>query len=375
MKKKTLLPLVKQSDLFKLVIPESVERKIRFLCNNIWNTEWSGVLFYKVEGSFEEKSLVITCVDIFQMDEGSTTYTEFNMSPEVCTYICNHPELTQEGVYQGLIHSHNNMATFMSGTDLSTLQEEGNDMNHFVSLIVNNAGNYTAAVTRKIKVVKSITEDYSYNTWGGKECLGKANYISEEECIEYYYLNIDKYTNSFEEEMLQRLTEIRDTKKSNNNHEGSSYFNSSSNHLIPYTDRLEENTTSKELKQPISTYLEEYDSEAPYGKFHADKDEVEDLVKQIVTSSVIIPNNSKIDIRKWANSMPKLYTDRFGDDKTFEEFAINYVDFLINNAEFTTDYNQWGSAILASDIVEELKKLPENKWINIYISILNDYII
>lgn len=102
--KKNLLPLEKQKCTFKLIIPMEVESKIRFLCRNIPNTEWSGVLFYKVEGSFEDKSLVITCVDIFQMDEGNATYTEFNMSPEVCTYICNHPKLTQSGIYQGLIH-------------------------------------------------------------------------------------------------------------------------------------------------------------------------------------------------------------------------------------------------------------------------------
>ena len=37
--------------------------------------------------------------------------------------------------------------TFFSGTDLNTLQEEGSDMNNFLSLIVNNAGQYTAAIT------------------------------------------------------------------------------------------------------------------------------------------------------------------------------------------------------------------------------------
>ena len=101
---KKLLPLIRRKDTFKLVIPDEVERKIRFLCKNIWDIEWSGVLFYKVSGSFENKSLVITCVDIFQMDEGTGGYTEYNMSPDVVGYICDHPELLEEGVYQGLIH-------------------------------------------------------------------------------------------------------------------------------------------------------------------------------------------------------------------------------------------------------------------------------
>ena len=48
--------------------------------------------------------------------------------------------------------------TFFSGTDKATLQSEGSDMNHFVSLIVNNAGKYTAGVTRKVKLKQTVNE-------------------------------------------------------------------------------------------------------------------------------------------------------------------------------------------------------------------------
>ena len=56
---KPVLELVHRQDIFKIVIPAEVEKKIRFLCKNIWDVEWSGVLFYKVEGAFEDKSLTI----------------------------------------------------------------------------------------------------------------------------------------------------------------------------------------------------------------------------------------------------------------------------------------------------------------------------
>lgn len=110
--KKTVekLELVHQLNTFNMTIPQEVERKIRLLCREIHNVEWSGILFYKIEGNFEDNSLNIICVDIFQMDEGSSGYTEFNMSPDVMGYMVDHPELLEEGIYQGLIHSHNNMA-------------------------------------------------------------------------------------------------------------------------------------------------------------------------------------------------------------------------------------------------------------------------
>lgn len=389
---KKLLPLVRRKDTFKLVIPDEVEKKIGFLCKNIWDVEWSGVLFYKVSGSFEDKSLVITCVDIFQMDEGTGGYTEYNMSPDVVSYMCGHPELLDEGIYQGLIHSHNRMPTFFSGTDTGTLSAEGNDMNHFVSLIVNNEGKYTAAVTRRFKATQTIVEDYSYPTWGGTEIKGQASYPSEEECIEYFFLDIDKATNSFENEMFNRIKEIREAKKAipqvqRSNLGGGIYVPPSQ-----YMGKKEPDFKTKaddyaiQVKAPSANIAKqtelpfEEDEPYPYGIVHADEEVVDSLVKQIVTSSVIIPNNSQVDIKKWAANMDKLYKARFDTVKNFENFATNYIDFLINDTDpmidpaITTDMTEM-AALLAYDVREKLEKLPKNPWLDVYIKMLDDYIL
>ena len=110
LQKKEVLNLIKSASTFKLIIPQEVEAKIRHLCNRVHDVEWSGTLFYKVEGSLDEGSLVATCLDICVMDIGTSGYTEYNESPDVVAYMCNHPELLEEGVFEGLIHSHNNMA-------------------------------------------------------------------------------------------------------------------------------------------------------------------------------------------------------------------------------------------------------------------------
>ena len=72
---KNLPTLVKRQSTYKMFIPNSVERQIRFLCERVWNTEWSGVLFYNYTGNLEDGSLEIHCVDILPMDIGSATYT------------------------------------------------------------------------------------------------------------------------------------------------------------------------------------------------------------------------------------------------------------------------------------------------------------
>lgn len=401
---KPVLELVHRQDIFKIVIPAEVEKKIRFLCKNIWDVEWSGILFYKVEGAFEDKSLTIRCVDLFQMDIGTSAYTEFNVSPDMATYMVDHPELLEEGIYQGLIHSHNNMATFFSGTDTSTLSAEGNDMAHFVSLIVNNAGKYTAGITRKYKCVQTVSEKYTYPTWNEEVREGVETFDIEEEKLEWFNLDIvfEDATDNFETEMMERLKEIKESKKKT-----VPLYKSScpqyGNNIAPtkevvstfpmykdeyygeegrgwYKAKEVKETSGKQSELPFEEPEEEY-FDIPYGIITVDKDIVQSIVRQLVTSSIIISNESAVDVKKWANSMENLYRRRFGSVKAFEYFASNYVDYLINYtydgdvmAVISNDDSTM-AALLAHDVREELEKLPKNPWLSVYIKLMDDYII
>lgn len=407
---KPVLELVHRQDIFKIVIPAEVEKKIRFLCKNIWDVEWSGVLFYKVEGAFEDKSLTIRCVDLFQMDIGTSAYTEFNMSPDMATYMVDHPELLEEGIYQGLIHSHNNMATFFSGTDTATLSAEGNDMAHFVSLIVNNAGKYTAGVTRKYKCVQTVSEKYTYPTWNGEVREGVETFDIEEEKLEWFNLDIvfEDATDDFETEMMERIKEIKESKKkvvtpmyggrnypqygnygkaiTPTKEVGSTfpmdedkYYGEKRGWYDPQKDKQDKQLPAKQGELPFDQ-PEEGDVEIPYGVVTVDPDIVQSIVRQLVTSSIIISNESAVDVKKWANSMESLYRRRFGSVKEFEYFASNYVDYLINytyDGDVMAVINNDDSvmaALLAYDVREELKKLPKNPWLSVYIKLMDDYI-
>ena len=78
-----------------------------------------------------------------------------------------------------LIHSHGNLATFFSTTDQDTLLEEGLDRNNFVSLIVNNKGEYTAAITRKVKI-KKVHTSYNFFDKGEQENIEEMRLIQQE---------------------------------------------------------------------------------------------------------------------------------------------------------------------------------------------------
>ena len=98
-----MLPqLIKQSTTYKLLVPRKVEEKIRYLLRKFPSTEWSGVLFYNFEGSFENNDLKIICEDIYPMDLGDDTYTNFNMNEEVAAYIAENIELFD--CQLGLVH-------------------------------------------------------------------------------------------------------------------------------------------------------------------------------------------------------------------------------------------------------------------------------
>lgn len=383
-----IISLVQKSGTYnyKLIIPAEVERKIRFACQKVWNTEWSGTLFFTHEGSFENNDLVIRCVDIYIMDIGTQAYTEFDMNPDVIAYMCENPELLD--CQMGLIHSHNNMSTFFSGTDTATLKEEGRDRNNFVSLIVNNAGSYTAAITRRIKS-KQVKESVSYEFFGDGEKHDTKEYVSDADEIEWFYLKIENENETFSfPDMAARLEEIKQAKAEKAKKAQTPVYQGGYKPVIAnsYGTKVgPANLVKKEVSKPKvvqPTLFDNYD--IPYGQVTFDKVTLKSLVLQLITGSIIISNGSKINITKWARSMPALYEKRFGKGekgmKNFKVWADSYTDYL---TWYVTDekLEELGfdeteiCAICAHDMIEELTKLPENDYIKGYIDALQKYLI
>ena len=383
---------------YKLIIPAEVERKIRFACQKVWSTEWSGTLFFTHEGSFENNDLVIRCVDIYIMDIGTQAYTEFDMNPDVIAYMCENPELLD--CQMGLIHSHNNMGTFFSGTDTATLKEEGMDRNNFVSLIVNNAGTYTAAITRRVKS-KQVKESVSYEFFGDGEKHDTKEYVSSADEIEWFYLKIEKEGENYSfPDMAARLEEIKQAKAERAEKAKKAQTPVYQGGYKPViansygTKAGPANLVKKEADKPKVVQPTLFDNvddlpfedgyDIPYGQVTFDKTTLKSLVLQLITGSVIISNDSKIDITKWAKSMSTLYEKRFGKGKAgmdnFKIWAETYTEYL---AWYITDgkLEELGfdeteiCAICAHDMIEELTKLPENDYIKGYIDALQKYLV
>ena len=70
---------VKHPELFKIVLSEQLETKIRTYCALSPEREWSGVLFYKFEGTFKD-GIIILANDMYLMDQGTAAHTEFDLN-------------------------------------------------------------------------------------------------------------------------------------------------------------------------------------------------------------------------------------------------------------------------------------------------------
>lgn len=378
----TALPQVKlqkEEGTFDLIIPEDVEKKIRYMCQNVSTIEWSGTLFYKLEGKYEDGTLIIRCVDFFLMDIGSSAYTEFDMSPDVIGYMTENPDLLD--CQMGLIHSHNNMPTFFSGTDTGTLLEEGKDRNHFVSLIVNNAGTYTAGITRLEHTIAQIKEEGVFHTFEDEVVtLPGDTYTEETTSVIWRELNIIKEGVEGDFSVLkERTAQIKATKAAApvntgyNGYNSYGYGNDWSHHREKslweddevYPDSYEPVTKVPPYREPtpVRTPSKELSDEV-----------ITKAVKQLITGSVILPNDSKINLKQWAKNMEILFDKRFKTMKDFEAWAANYVDFLVWDLDDPKYIKTDDTCLIGSQqMLDVIGDLPSNKYIKSFISILEGY--
>lgn len=184
----------------KLIISQDFENQIRFLCKNINTVEWSGVLYHTSEGDFEKPSEFICRPEhILLMDKGTSGYTEYDFSsPLFMDGLHDKPELMD--MTAGHIHSHHSMQSFFSGTDQDELAENALNYNYYLSLIVNNSGQYVARVAwpgeiegRKISFVNKKGETVSFST-------------PLEKVIFYYEMDIVMEKENFQDSIVKRFT-------------------------------------------------------------------------------------------------------------------------------------------------------------------------
>lgn len=244
------------------------------------------------------------------------------------------------------------MASFVSSTDANTLKIEGNDRNHFLSLIVNNAGTYTAAITRKVVVTSTGTENVSYDSFNNeKVSIEGQSFSLTKECIEYFMLDIEKPEENNNEELESRIEALRNTVTN-------TWFNReySYNKFISQ----EEPDTPKFFSQNDNT---------------KNKDIVKSIVAQLITGNVFAKYNPNLDLNKWTTNMVKLYDKEFKsvDSRDFDYYITSMLDMIYTNNHLTNLPYVEGKE-LTDNIIKELNKYPTNPYLEYFKQVIEEWI-
>lgn len=370
---KELPQLVKKSSTYRMIVPKDVEEKIRYLIRKFPHTEWSGVLFYTYEGTFEDNNLVITCKDLLPMDVGNSTFTSFKMSEDVASYMAQNIELFE--CCTGIVHSHHSMAAFFSGTDTNTLRSEGNDTSCFVSLIVNTAGDYCAAVTRKVKKHMKVTIQYldsSYDFFGeGKKGLSsedaKENTV-DKEYIEYYMLDVEREVTSNPLEYLDERINSIESKKKEAEKSKTIKFNDTLPLHSEWDGWYPKESTEQKTKKNVFPISQE-SRPADYKKA------VKDCVAKMLSCD--LSNSSEFfsgDI--WVKDhMEENYAEWFQEESSFIDWTDYIVGYCIDYLHsLTKDNKEILTMDIVMDLIEKLDTYTSNDYIESYKAALENYL-
>lgn len=263
----------------KVVVPEDVLYKIKYLCQIIPRVEWSGILLYDVLGSISDvKNFKIILKDIIPMDKGNATYTEFNFNEkkrDQSGYMDRHIDYCDEveeamSWKLGIIHSHNTMGVFFSGTDISELIENAPKHNFYLSFIVNNKMDFMAKVVILGDTSSKITSEYiGLNEFGEEFVINVAESEYKNKRIFSYDCDIHVEGNKnspidipiFEKtlfEIIEDSTPIRSV-SSAPQYKGSNNTNKYNNNRTTNTSYKTVNDKTKSFKNFINYNMDEDD--------------------------------------------------------------------------------------------------------------------
>ena len=331
-KVKVLKNLEKSTYKFTTIVEDLLESKIRWLCEKFPHNEWSGILFYETEGKLADGSLKVYCKDMHLMDYGSATFTEYYEDGSMIKYMDDHDLLLCN---IGIIHSHNTMAAFFSGTDTNTLKQEGNDKDNFFSLIVNNAGKYCSGITVKMTdEIRSSTNDFYFTDFDGRKSVYKTEPYSYSDWLVYWAegeISIETPTHTVD--YTDRIEEIKAEKEKKGNRctYATGSYPYQSNYSGSYGPLFEHNYSYRRdyLDQGFNDHSEWLARK--HFEYANENDLYEDKFLQLLTMSIFTNHNSKLNLATFIRMLPKMVETRFGSESMYFNALESFTDLVFDD--------------------------------------------
>lgn len=246
--------------------------------------------------------------------------------------------------------------TFFSGTDIGTLQSEGNETIHFVSLIVNNAGEYNAAITRKVKATFEGDMVEEFESYNGEKVIKTSKTVQQKEMIMYHPLIVEIEKDGNIGDLCARIKELKDSKV-----------------------KPKESIATSSLANTFPTQQKiEFPKDVEVEKIPDVTDDIEDeinlCISKLLTGNIITNILTKEEMLKLSNSMNEVFGKSFPTMKTFSYWADAHIDCILNAVNNGWPDDEYISS-LCEELIYRLQELGSNPYIKEYINLLCNYVI
>lgn len=294
--------------------------KIYRLCQLNNSVEWSSILFYKESaGSIEDPgSLKLEVVDMLLMDIGNHTYTEYDFDADFVSFLSKNPTYMEYNI--GHIHSHNNMDTFFSGTDMTELKDNSPNHNYYLSLIVNNKGNMCAKVAVNTVLENENTLVSTYR----KRVKGKMETIRDEDVKTFTTNSMEDYDCIINLEsdasLEERIDEVKDL-SAKRALEKAAANRAKYNHGSGYPH----NTTTNYGNGNIPIGFGKHSKTKHKGSKHPDNG--------------AMPNSDLFNDNAWDEPLNPMLIVCEDDDEFTQLEVLRFTNLLLGNAKKTVDFN------------------------------------
>jgi hypothetical protein len=185
------------------------------LCEKINKIEWSGVLFYSTEGELGSDDFSMVAEEIYLGDIGSETFTGFEVDSSFIKWRMQNKHTFR--MKMGLVHSHHNMRTFFSGTDMDEILENSEYHNYYLSLIVNNAGDMVAKVATRGTIKSSQNTQVTFRGDNGVAIEGSHESTTDKDIVAIFdcdiYTRMPVYKDEAIDGRIAAITEAKEAAK------------------------------------------------------------------------------------------------------------------------------------------------------------------
>lgn len=280
----------------KIIITKNLKNQIDYYHKQNPGKEWSGILFFKqTNGDIEKlKDLEFTATNVYLMDIGSETFTSFKIKDEIVKAYEVIGDKNLESL-TGLIHSHQNMTAFFSGTDIQELKDNAKSYYFYISLVVSTTERYVCKII--IPTITKIKSEHEFRNNLGE--LKKIVTIDEKEDFLDGDLEIEfEETIIIPEWVKNRIFEIIENKKSKEILNVNKQLNFDFDYNKNYNQNYNQNYKYENFNK-IYGYEEKNDS---FNK-----------TKNFAVSIIMLDSNSKISIEEAIKKLCELNENDFSE--------------------------------------------------------------